>query len=153
MRYRKVVAIDFDGVIHRHVAPWTVPHEINDGPVEGVFDFLGQVICEFDIAVFSARAADSQARWAIADWLVEHWSAAQLERWQRFERLDEVVFATERQSKRLARIVITARKPHAFLYIDDRGWRFEGTTFPSMDELRAFAACDSWTKKARRLDA
>jgi hypothetical protein len=145
MRFRKVVAIDFDGVIHRHVAPWTVPHEINDGPVEGAFHFLSAVLEEFNVAVFSARAADDRAREAILQWLLEQWPP--FLSWQRFVDGDAIVLATSRFDMRARRVTITARKPDAILYIDDRGWRFDGTTFPSMDELRAFAACDSWTKK------
>lgn len=155
MRFRKVVAIDFDGVIHRHVAKWTKPHEINDGPVEGVFEFLDRVLEEFDVTVFSARAADARARYAIVDWLVRHWP--RLAGWAQEEEAHTSSFVLWGRRPRhqgglsglAATVKITARKPHAFLYIDDRGWRFDGTTFPTMDELRAFAACDSWTKKER----
>lgn len=151
-RFRKVVAIDFDGVIHRHAVPWTAPHEINDGPVPGVFAFIEQVLGEFDVAVFSARAADARAREAIVEWLLEQWPP--LLRWQRFADGDAMVLAAQRYASVddrnivNARITVTARKPHAFLYIDDRGWRFEGSNFPTLDELRAFAKCDSWTKRA-----
>ena len=124
--YRKTVAIDFDGVIHHHVSKWTVPHEINDGPVVGALDFIEQVLLEFDVIIFSARANDPVAEAAIGVWLYEQWSAA------------------GKDPAALGLIGITARKPHAFVYIDDCGWRFEGD-FPSMEELRAI---EPWTKKA-----
>ena len=122
---RRTVAIDFDGVIHKHISPWTVPHEIHDGPVDGAFDFIERVLFEFNVAIFSARAADPRGRAAIFEWLVANWVASGKDR--------ELV----------AQIRVSAEKPHAFIYIDDRGWHFEGT-FPTMDELRAF---ESWTKK------
>lgn len=147
MRFRKVVAVDFDGVIHRHAVPWTKPHEINDGPVEGVFDFLDKVIREFDLAVFSARANDKRARYAIVNWLYKKWPTLSLD-WARYDVEDAFILkGVPASGNAVVTVKITAQKPHAFLYIDDRGWRFDGTTFPTMDELRVFAECDSWAKK------
>lgn len=124
-KFRKVVAIDFDGVIHQHVSKWTVAQEIHDGPVEGAFDFIERVLDEFDVTIFSARAADPLGGKAIVGWLLHHWVAA------------------GRDQRIIERVSISARKPHAFIYIDDRGWRFEGT-FPTMEELRTF---EPWMKK------
>ena len=123
--WRKTVAIDFDGVIHRHVSKWTVSHEIHDGPVDGALDFIETVMEEFDVIIFSARAADAAAQDAISNWMFEHWAAAGKDTRKLIEIKD-----------------ITAKKPHAIIYIDDRGWHFKGT-FPTMDELRSF---ESWTK-------
>jgi hypothetical protein len=127
--YLKVIAIDFDGVIHKHCAPWTAPHEINDGVVDGAFEFIEQVLLTgFDVVVFSARAREPIANAAIGRWLVKHWTNS-----GRDPRLLEN-----------SGVTVTATKPHAFIYIDDRGWHFKGT-FPTLDELRAF---ESWTKSA-----
>lgn len=125
MRFRRTVAIDFDGVIHKHVSKWTVPEEIHDGPVDGALDFIERVLEEFNVVIFSARASDALAERAMSNWLCRHWLVAGKD-------LDV-----------LARVEITSQKPHAFIYIDDRGWHFEGT-FPTMEELRSF---ESWTKK------
>ncbi len=127
-KFRRTVAIDFDGVIHKHVSKWTVAHEIHDDPVEGAFDFIERVLEEFDVTIFSARAADPMGSKAIVGWLIHHWMAA------------------GRDRAIIERVVISARKPHAFIYIDDRGWRFEGT-FPTMEELRAF---EPWTKSLQK---
>ena len=132
-RFKKTVAIDFDGVLHQHISPWTVAHEIHDGPVPGAFEFLEQVLDEFNVVIFSARAADLAGASAIQAWLVKHWS----EHRSSHGASDRELFN--------GRIEITAQKPHAFIYIDDRGWHFEGT-FPTMDELRSF---ESWTKKTK----
>lgn len=124
---RRTVALDFDGVVHQHVSPWTVAHEIHDGPVPGAFEFIERALEEFDVVIFSARANDQRARGVMFEWLVRHW------------------VASGRHSRAIATINITAEKPHAFIYIDDRGWRFEGT-FPTMDWLRTF---EPWTKKPK----
>lgn len=129
--YRRTVAIDFDGVIHAHRAPWTFPEQINDGPVPGAFEFMGRVLAEFNVVIFSARADSPQPRAAICFWLQAHWPAVK-------------VVAGNGESILVGDtwIHITNVKPHAFIYIDDRGWKFEGT-FPTLEELRIF---DSWTK-------
>ena len=129
---RRTVAIDFDGVIHAHRVPWTYANEINDGPVPGAFEFIERVLEEFNVVIFSARADSYTAREAICEWLQAHWPAVKV-----VARRGECVLVGG------SWIHITHEKPHAFMYIDDRGWRFEGT-FPTMDELRAF---ESWTKQ------
>jgi hypothetical protein len=128
-RFRKCVAIDFDGVIHQHVSKWTVAHEIHDGPVPGAFDFIEQVLDEFDVVIFSARALDPRGLEAIETWLWEQWKKT-------------------KDVNVLLRIEVTAQKPQAFIYIDDRGWHFEGT-FPTMSELRSF---EPWQKKLKQGD-
>lgn len=129
-RFRKCVAIDFDGVIHQHVSKWTVAHEIHDGPVPGAFDFIEQVLDEFDVVIFSARASDLRGKEAIETWLWEEWKRV------------------KKNVNTLLRIKVTAQKPSAFIYIDDRGWHFQGT-FPTMDELRSF---EPWQKKLKQGD-
>jgi hypothetical protein len=126
---RRTVAVDFDGVIHKHISKWTVAEEIHDGPVDGALDFLERVLEEFDVVIFSARAADPAGEDAIDAWLVKHW----IESGRHLKTL-------------LGKITVTSKKPHAFIYIDDRGWHFEGK-FPTMEELRSF---ESWTKKQRK---
>lgn len=128
-KYRKTIALDFDGVVHKHVSKWTYAHEIHDGPVDGAFDFIERTLEEFDITIFSARASDPRGAAAIRDWLCDEWLKA--------GKTPEIV----------GRLVITARKPHAFIYIDDRGWRFDGTNFPTLEELRAF---EPWMKKLKK---
>jgi hypothetical protein len=127
-RFRKTVAIDFDGVIHKHVSKWTVAHEIHDGPVDGAFAFIEEVLLFYDVSIFSARAVDPEGHRAITLWLMKHWQES------------------GRDMKVLSPVVITGLKPHAFIYIDDRGWRFEGK-FPTLEELRAF---EPWQKKLKK---
>lgn len=122
----KVVAIDFDGVIHRNIAPWTRSEEINDDPVAGAFEFIEKALKEFDVIIFSARANNRDARVEMCIWLKRRWLESGRD-W----------------TSRMARIDIVSTKPNAFIYIDDCGWHFEGV-FPTMEELRAF---ESWTKK------
>jgi len=109
------IALDFDGVIHSHTSPWTDAHEILDGPVPGALAFIRSAIdAGFTVAIHTARANTASVVPHIHAWLARHG----LE--ERYAWLIEV----------------TALKQSAHVYIDDRGWRFEGT-FPTLEEIGA----------------
>lgn len=108
-----IVAIDFDGVIHKH-GPWT-GEEPTGPPVKGIREFVawlkhpdrhGAPPEGYRIVVFSCRALTLRGRRGIEAWLRLHGID-----------VDEV----------------TCIKPHAILYIDDRAARFNG----SWDDMRA----------------
>ena len=112
---RRTLCIDFDGVLHSYTSPWAGADVIPDAPVPGAFPFLAAAVLRFRVAVFSARShqpggIDAMRRWFAAHALPDY-------------ALDALEFPTE--------------KPQAIVYIDDRGWRFDGT-WPSLDELAAF---------------
>jgi ribonucleotide monophosphatase NagD (HAD superfamily) len=103
---RQTLAIDFDGVLHDDNKGW------NDGtcygdPIEGSLIALSALAQHFKIVIFSAKARSDRplvngktGKQLIWDWLEKH----------KVEHLVDQV---------------TSEKPRAFLYIDDRGWRFE----------------------------
>lgn len=122
-RHRQTLAIDFDGVIHAYTSGWRGTLEIPDPPVEGAIAWLAAAAERFDLAIFSVRANAPGAIDAMRAWLRSH-------------GLPDRV---------LERIRFPAGKPPAELYIDDRGYRFDGT-FPSFDEL---GALEPWTRRVR----
>ena len=118
----KVISLDFDGVVHAYTRPWTASDVILDGPVPGAFDFILEARrAGYEIVIQSIRALDSDGRTAIRDWLV----ANGMDR----EVADD--------------IDISAEKTRAAVYIDDRGFRFEGT-FPRPQDL---VAMKPWNRK------
>ena len=119
--HRRTIAVDFDGVLHSYTSPWTKPWEVHDGPTPGAVEFVTHALERFDVVVFSARAGDDRGRKAIYEWLAKHLAPA-----------DSV------------RIFVTSTKPQAHVYLDDRGWRFEGT-FPTLEEIEAFVP---WNRRA-----
>lgn len=135
---KTTIAIDFDGVIHQYTSPWSHVLEISDPPVDGAFEFIRGALREgFDVVIFTARAnADPNAKWFnnnpkhdpsgvdknIREWMVRH-------------GLEQEI---------ADKIEITAIKPSAAVYIDDRGWRFEGQ-FPSFDTIRNLK---QWNRRA-----
>lgn len=116
-RFKKTVAVDFDGVLHAYTTKWTYAHEIHDGPVADALEaVVAYLRADYDVVVFSARAQDPAGKDAIEDWLIEH---------------------------DFPDLRVVHEKPHAELYIDDRGYQFNGT-FPTVEEIQSFKP---WNKR------
>jgi hypothetical protein len=123
-RPKKTLVVDFDGVLHSYASGWKGPTAIPDPPVPGALDFLAQAVERFDVAVLSSRSREVGGIDAMKRWLADH-------------GLDPAV---------LAKLRFPRTKPPAHVYLDDRGWRFEGT-FPALDAIDAF---EPWHKRAPR---
>ena len=111
----KTICIDFDGVIHSYISPFTQPDVIPDPPVPGAFDFIRWCLAEgFRVAIFSTRnSAGLPAVRALHQW---------------FERFG---------FDKVYRLSFPDTKPAAFIYIDDRGFCFRGQ-FPTPEYLANF---------------
>lgn len=97
---KKTIAIDFDGVLHSYTSGWKGPGIIPDPPVPGMADACHQMIqAGFEVVVMSSRARHQPAAMAMASWLINHGFPP---------------------------MKITAEKVPAEVYIDDRGYRFNG---------------------------
>ena len=102
----KNIAIDFDGVVH------TFDKGYHDGtcygsPIDGSLGAIKELSKKYNIIIFTAKAKasrplvnDKTGTELVHDWLKKH---------------DVLKYVSE----------ITAEKPRAFLYIDDKGYRFE----------------------------
>lgn len=118
-KHTPVIAVDFDGVIHSYTSGWKGAHIIPDPPVEGAIRFLEYLMSDGTPAtpvIFSTRAKSWRGRWAMRTWLCKHSGAA----W------DDCMGFQGIQS-----VPITANKPIASVYLDDRAVRFEGQ-FPEL---------------------
>lgn len=107
---RKTIAVDFDGVLHDYDGEWRGPEHLPGQPIAGAVEAVRSYLGEYDVVVFSARAETPQGVHAIRRWLVDN----------RFPLLN-----------------VTHVKPPAVLYIDDRGWHFDGR-WPTLGEIRSF---------------
>ena len=115
-KYRKTVAVDVDGVIHSYTSKWSGPENLPDPPVPGVIEWLREMSKHFNLAIYSTRAQTKEGRWAIGDYLAEH-------------GLENSI---------IVKIDISAGKPPAVIYVDDRGFHFTGNNFPTKEEIDAF---------------
>lgn len=102
----KNIAIDFDGVVH------TFDKGFHDGtcygdPIEGSLESIKELSKKYDIIIFTAKAKPNRP-------LVNGKTGTELVKiW--LEKNNVLQYVKE----------ITAEKPRAFLYIDDKGYRFE----------------------------
>lgn len=118
-KYKPILCLDFDGVIHRYDKKWKGAEIIEDGPVDGAFEMIYEYMEHFKVHIYSTRSNAGRGIDAMVQWFAYHG----------FERLDELYFPME--------------KSPALLTIDDRAFCFEGT-FPSVEWIKKFKP---WNKK------
>ena len=107
----KILAIDFDGVIHGYQSGWQGPLLTLDPPVPGVREFIEDIRTDYKIYVHSTRAETEEGYTAIVDYMKQH---------------------------NIYYDVITNTKPPARVYLDDRGMLFYGTFEGLSDKIRSF---------------
>lgn len=108
------VVFDFDGVIHSYKSGWKGVDVIPDPPVEGIAEALRDIYdAGYDIMVVSTRCCMPEGRFAISKWLGEYG---------------------------LIRYIhsISAEKPPAIVYIDDRAICFDGKPDSLLGEIENF---------------
>jgi hypothetical protein len=112
----KTVSLDFDGVIHSYTSKWTVAHHIPDPPVPGAIEMIKEYIDHgFKLVIQTTRAHTHEGIAAIEKYLKDNGLA----------------------DSYLGRITITDQKLAAVMYIDDRGYHFEGY-FPTPKQIEEF---------------
>lgn len=100
-KFKKTIAIDFDGVIHKYSKGWQ-NGKLYDKPVEGSLEAMLELYAKgYKIVVFTTREDTTSVRGYIFKWYNELYP-------------DQETFAFE----------VTNKKPPAIAYIDDRGIRF-----------------------------
>ncbi|MHC4362978.1 MAG: hypothetical protein ACYSTZ_09135 [Planctomycetota bacterium] len=164
----KILALDFDGVIHSYSSGWKGPRVIPDEPVPGALKFIVEAVKnnELQVMIYSSRSRYPFARRAMKKWLfkqymelaaidpddrwrIPDYQKGEIPRWL-FSWIARYAFADPWDDeardaiKRLLReIKWPTRKPPAFLTIDDRAWTFRGT-WPDLLSVLSFKP---WNKQ------
>lgn len=113
----KLIAVDFDGVIHSYTSRWVNETHIPDPPVPGAIEFLTDLIDKgFKVAIFSTRNSSPFAIDAMKFYL----QANGLE----FHHVEAIQFPIQKPTL-------------ASLFIDDRGFHFRGE-FPTLEYCANF---------------
>lgn len=117
MARRRRICIDFDGVLHWYRQGWKGADNIYDEPVPGAPEAMLRLARDYVLHVFSARARSEEGLRAIKRWL----------------HANEIPFDS-----------VSATKEPGGIYVDDRGFRFEGdwdALFAQLENL------DPWQKR------
>lgn len=120
---KRIILVDFDGVIHGYQSGWKGANVATDPPVPGAITFLKELLKhpDMDVCIYSSRSGQEGGIECMMRYLRKHGLT-------RGEVL-EVMFPTD--------------KPPAFLTIDDRCFAFEGA-FPSVEWIEDF---QPWNKR------
>ena len=103
------LCIDFDGVIHKYSKGWQ-DGSIYDEPTDGALGFVKEANEHFKVVIYTTRAATPEGMLDVVAYLDIHG---------------------------FPRMVVTDKKPIAFLTIYDRAIQFTGT-FPPIDTIINF---------------
>ena len=118
----KLVALDFDGVLHSYTSGWHGASVISDTIVPGAINFIKELINDerFAVCIYSSRSHQLGGISTMKEWL--------LNRGLNQEQLNQIEFPKI--------------KPQAKFIIDDRAFHFQGK-FPSLDYIDSFVP---WNK-------
>ena len=126
MTHKRILCLDFDGVIHSYESGWQGAGIIPDGPVPNAIEFVVNAVEWFNVCIYSTRSSQDGGIQAMQHWLLEQVQAT----YAGWTLKDLIRFV-------YADIKWPTYKPSAFVTIDDRALTFTGT-FPTPQELDAF---------------
>ena len=113
------IGIDFDGVIHKNSKGF-YDGTVYDDPIPGARDALERLSKDYVIIVYSAKARKDRM-------LINGKTGVELI-WEWLEKNNMSSFVKE----------VTAEKPRAVFYIDDKAVRFNGEWNNTFDDLERF---------------
>lgn len=136
---KKLIALDFDGVIHSYTSGWQGARVIPDKPVDGSLKFIVDVLMdsELDLAIYSIRARYWFGRKAMKNYLYKCYKAEGLYEdlcppylWDwiaQYAFADPWYVELDFGIKQLIKSIHWYKsKPPAWLTIDDRAINFSG---------------------------
>ena len=126
------ICLDFDGVLHSYTSGWQGADTITDPPVDGAIEAIYKYLeAGFTIAIFSARSNQDGGINAMRVWLREH----DTRKGQTPDDQEDMPLDY--------RVHFPKSKPSSKIYIDDRGFRFEGV-FPDAETIKTLFT--TWNK-------
>lgn len=137
MSFKKILCLDFDGVIHSYSSGWKGPRTIPDAPVPGAIEFIESFINDFCDIPDSICAMAPEGTWElhIFSSRTHYWFGRRaMRRWLVDVGLDPAYLEV---------IKFPKHKPPAMVTIDDRVMCFNGT-WPDFKEITNFVP---WNKR------
>lgn len=123
MMHKKIICVDFDGVIHWYRKGWQ-GGEIYDEEVPGSIEWIIAMTKrdDIEIAIYSSRSKDDTLLKEMMTWLKKRIRVRQ---------------GTNGTNEIFFKLKFPTQKPPAWLTIDDRAICFQGI-FPSAEEINNF---------------
>lgn len=146
---KRILLIDFDGVLHSYESGWKGARVIPDPPVPGAMKFLDEALEYFDVHIYSSRSRQWGGKRAMKKWLLRELEKYVSEKYKEegFGTMGDPwnpIYVYERFAwDILSKIKFPTKKPAAFLTIDDRCLCFRGI-FPFPKVLQKFKP---WNRK------
>ncbi len=127
MSFKKIICVDFDGVIHWYRKGWC-DGKIYDEPVPGAIQWLVELVAseEHEVCIYSSRSKDTDLLHAMKVWIYKQVRIYNL-----------IAFNDATAIQVIDRLKFPTEKPPAWLTIDDRAICFTGT-FPSISDIDNF---------------
>lgn len=122
IRRRRVVCVDFDGVIYRNMK-YKGTAILNELPVDGAIDALHELAKSSEIVINSARCESVAGMEAVQNWLNKH----------------EIPYR------------LFKYKPHADVYVDDRAVCFNGNWSETIKKIKIFKQWQSNMKSINKI--
>lgn len=121
----KLLCVDFDGVLHSYMTPWTSHDVISDPPVPGAMRWLVEMEFTegYQVVIYSSRSRYPNGIIAMREWMAKH--------------IEEAKMGEHAHLRTLSNLQYMSEKPPAYLTIDDRAICFRGT-FPTVKEMDDF---------------
>jgi hypothetical protein len=133
--HKPTLCIDFDGCIHAYRRGW-LDGAIYDDVVPGFFEWAALAKDHFKLVIYSSRSKEPNARRDMEAWLL-----VQHRRWVETEWNGGAVIDP-------AHFEFAHEKPPAWLTIDDRCIRFDGSWNTGRLTPEAMLAFKPWTQRA-----
>jgi hypothetical protein len=130
VKFKPTLCVDFDGVIHSYERGWQ-NGEIYGTVTRGFFEWVERVRHDFELVIYSSRSKDEAGIIAMTLWLHEQRNA-----W--------IKAGGQRHPTEPLTFNFADKKPAAWLTIDDRCVRFDGSWDNPLLESEALRRFKPW---------
>lgn len=146
--FKRILCLDFDGVLHSYSSGWKGASVIPDPPTPNALQFLIMALERFEVHILSSRSHQWGGKRAMKEWLRQHlidlapdWESTPPWWQHRIAQTafadpwpDEVRYAADKVIKE---IKWPWFKPPAHVTLDDRAVTFTGS-WPALSDLYTF---------------
>jgi hypothetical protein len=129
-KFRPTICVDFDGVIHDYMRGWQ-DGKIYGDVTRGFFEWVERVRDHVKLVIYSSRSKDDNGTILMSMWLHE-----QRNKW--------IAAGGQRNETEPLEIEFAHEKPAAWLTIDDRCVRFDGSWDNPLLTAAAMLAFKPW---------